>query len=178
MSIWFVRHPAEHDLALFAGGELGPVARWRIEGHLGGCPACRQVVADFFEMRSRVMDLAEAPHLNWEALSNRIQQRAALERAEAPPAMVWRPAWSAAVALLLMVAAGLYVVQQNAGQRPVLDASANAVEWRLGTEQSFTLVNTTQAPDQVMWRVSSEGASARYLDQETGQITINHVYTH
>ncbi|MEZ5365563.1 MAG: zf-HC2 domain-containing protein [Bryobacterales bacterium] len=50
MSAFFVQHPKETDLALFAGGELGPFARWRIERHLETCPECKQTVADFFHL--------------------------------------------------------------------------------------------------------------------------------
>ena len=51
MSLLFVGHPKETDLALFAGGELGPIARWRIERHLHGCDWCRDTVADFFHLQ-------------------------------------------------------------------------------------------------------------------------------
>ena len=37
MSAFFLQHPKETDLALFAGGELGPFARWRIERHIETC---------------------------------------------------------------------------------------------------------------------------------------------
>ena len=177
MSIWFVRHPRETDLALFAGGELGPLARWRIEGHVNGCSSCRQAVSDFFEMRSKVMDLADLPQVDWEALTAGIHRRAARARREAQPAqVVWRPAWGAALALLLLVAAGAYLVQQNSAPVTVLDASAGAVELRLGQGQAFTLMSDAPEPTEVTWRVSADTASARYLDGETGQITINHVY--
>jgi hypothetical protein len=177
MSIWFLRHPRETDLALFAGGELGPLARWRIEGHVGGCSSCRQAVSEFFEMRSKVMDLGDLPHVDWEALAVGIQQRTARERRQAQrtPA-AWRPAWGPALALLLLVAAGAYLVQQNSAPVTVLDASAGAVELRLGQGQAFTLMSDAPEPTEVSWRVSADGASARYVDGETGQITINHVY--
>jgi anti-sigma factor RsiW len=176
MSFWFVRHPGENDLALFAGGELGLLARWRVEGHLSSCPACRHLVAEFFEMRSKVMDLADLPHINWDALATGIHREAARQRESAPRVPRWRPAWGAALAVLALVVAGAYVIQWNATPDAILDASAGAVELRLGPEQVFTLVNTAGESAQVMWRVSADTASARYVDQETGQITINHVY--
>lgn len=177
MSAWFLRHPGEGALALFAGGELGPVARWRIEGHLNGCDRCRQAVGEFFELRSRAMDLAELPHLDWGAVAAGIHRRLDSRREKPGPALVWRPAWSAALALLLLVAAGVYVSQRPptpAGA--VLDASAGSVEVRLGSRQVLTLVNTAQQETQVNWRVSADAVSARYLDRETGNITVNNVY--
>ena len=176
MKLW-LRHPGEGDLALFAGGELGPVGRWRIESHLGGCDVCRQAVSEFFELRSQVMDLAELPHVDWPSLAARIHGRLALERQIPRVAPLWRPAWSAALALFLLVGAGLYVSRRHAAPgATVLGASAGGVELRVGNEQVLTLVNAASHETQVQWRVSADAASARYLDQETGNITVNNVY--
>lgn len=178
MTIWFLRHPEETDLALFAGGELGPLGRWRIEGHLSGCAECREVVSEFFELRSRAMDLGNLPHVDWSAMAAGIHQR--LEAARLEPraaARAWRPVWAAAAAVVVLAVAGLVVsLQPSAAPGPVLDASAGAVEWRMGRDQVLTLMNTSPAESQVSWRISADGASARYVDRETGQITVNHVY--
>src|SRR5262249_43648154 len=61
----FIGHPKEENLALFAGGELGPLARWRIEQHLEKCSSCQDVVADFFHLHSSVTELAELPQIDW-----------------------------------------------------------------------------------------------------------------
>ena len=178
MTVWFFRHPSEGKLALFAGGELGPLARWRIEGHLNGCSRCRQAVHEFFELRSRVIDLAELPHVDWAGLAAGIhRRRAAGEREKARPAPLWRPAWGAALALLVLMAVGVYVSRRQATPAgAVLDASAGAVELRVGSGQVLTLMNAAQAETQVHWRVSADAVSARYLDRETGNITVNNVY--
>ena len=171
------RHPRETDLALFAGGELGPLARWRIEGHLNGCDDCRQAVSDFFELRSRVMDLGELPQLDWTGMAARIHRRVEIEREKRSPFFLWRPAWSAALALLVLLAAGVYVSRQSVSAAgPVLDASAYRVELRVGDDQVLTLVNAAENETEVHWRVSANAASARYLDQQTGNITVNNVY--
>ncbi len=178
MSNVFLRHPEESDLALFAGGELGPLARWRIEGHLGRCDECRRQVSEFFELRSRVMDLAELPQMDWAAMAARIERRAELERTRPRPMASWRPAWSAAVALLLLVGAGVYVTRQRlTPDSAVLGASAGGVELRLGRDQVFTLTNTARKETQVNWRVSGAEASARYVDPDTGNITVTNVYS-
>ncbi len=177
MSALFRRHPSEADLALFAGGELGPVARWRIESHLHGCAACRDLVGEFFELRSQVMDLGELPPMDWQALSGRIHRavEAGRERPRALP--MWRPAWSAALAMLALAAAGIYVWQQPAAPAAVLDASAGGVEVRFGDQQALTLVNAAQPETQVQWQLTADTASARYVDPQTGQITVNNVYS-
>jgi hypothetical protein len=81
MSLLFVGHPNERDLALFAGGELGPLARWRIEKHLQNCTRCEELVSDFFHLQGELGELAELPPVDWSA-----QARAILERAEQQPA--------------------------------------------------------------------------------------------
>jgi len=81
MSLLFVGHPNERDLALFAGGELGPLARWRIEKHLQNCSRCEELVADFFHLQGELAELAELPPVDWSA-----QARVILERAQQQPA--------------------------------------------------------------------------------------------
>ena len=73
MSLLFIGHPSEADLALFAGGELGPLARWRIEKHLTGCDRCRETVSDFFHLQSEMSELNDLPSLDWSALAGRIK---------------------------------------------------------------------------------------------------------
>ncbi len=73
MSLLFIGHPSEADLALFAGGELGPLARWRIEKHLTGCDRCRETVADFFHLQSEISELSDLPSLDWSALAGRVK---------------------------------------------------------------------------------------------------------
>jgi hypothetical protein len=79
MSLLFIAHPKETDLALFAGGELGPLGRWRIERHLQHCNGCQDVVADFFHLQSEVGELAQLPALDWTALAQDISARVRLE---------------------------------------------------------------------------------------------------
>ena len=178
MSAFFFRHPGENDLALFAGGELGPMARWRIEGHLGECARCREAVTEFFELRSRVMDLAEAPQADWSTMSAAIHRRLDAERARPAPVWVGRPAWAGAAALVILVAAGLYVnyAMQTPAGRVSLDATAGSVELRVGDQQVLTLLSAPRQETQVSWRVSAGAVSARYVDADTGNITVNNVY--
>ncbi len=174
MSLLFWRHPAENDLALFAGGELGPLSRWRIESHLNGCEACRRAVSEFFELRSQVMDLGDLPHLDWGVLGERIRHAVEQARLQPRPAPAWRPVWGAAVALLLLAVAGLYVARQELHPGgPVLGASANSVEVRTDSGQVLTLV---VGPNPAVGLVSADVVSARSVDQETGNITVTNVY--
>ena len=92
MSLLFIGHPKETDLALFAGGELGPLARWRIERHLQHCAGCQDAVADFFHLQSEVGELAQLPALDWTALAQDISARV---RLEAPAAEEKAAGWFA-----------------------------------------------------------------------------------
>ena len=96
MRSFFLHHPRETDLALFAGGELGPLARWRIERHLDKCARCKEDVSDFFHLQGDLDDLAETPSVDWQALAHRIKVAAAqaLPETEAVPLAAWfgRPA--------------------------------------------------------------------------------------
>src|SRR5713226_841925 len=106
MSALFWRHPSEPDLALFAGGELGPLARWRIEGHVAACAECREAVGEFFELRSRVIDLGELPQVDWAGMSASIRRRVASGRQDQKDAQPWlellRPSWTPTVAILVL----------------------------------------------------------------------------
>ena len=175
----FRRHPAEEDLALFAGGELGPLARWRIEGHVSGCDRCRQLVTEFFETRSGAMDLAELPALDWSAMAGGVHARLAESRENpAPVRLAWRPTWGLAVALIVVLVAGVYVSRllEPAPQPVMLGATAGAVEVRVGDHQTLTLWNAAREATPVNWRVGPDAVSARYLDADTGQVTVNNVY--
>ena len=82
MRSFFLHHPRETDLALFAGGELGPLARWRIERHLDKCARCQEDVSDFFHLQGDLDDLAETPSVDWQALAHRIKVAAAQAQPE------------------------------------------------------------------------------------------------
>lgn len=78
MSLFYVGHPRETDLALFAGGELGPISRWRIEKHLQSCEPCRTAVADFFHLQGDLEELSELPSsVDWAGMSLRIRKAVA-----------------------------------------------------------------------------------------------------
>ena len=73
MSVFFLKHPDERDLALFAGGEAGPFARWRIERHLETCASCKSETAGFFHLQEELSPLAELPDVDWNALAESIE---------------------------------------------------------------------------------------------------------
>ncbi|MDA1314858.1 MAG: zf-HC2 domain-containing protein [Acidobacteria bacterium] len=78
MSAFFIGHPKEIHLALFAGGELGPVARWRIERHLQNCESCQTAVSDFFHLQGDLTELSKLPSsVDWDGMALRIREAVA-----------------------------------------------------------------------------------------------------
>ena len=131
MSVLFFSHPKETDLALFAGGELGPLARWRIERHLQQCDGCQEAVADFFHLQSEVSELAQTPVVDWNALAEEIGARV---RLEVPPPDAKPQGWAAhprvwqfglATATVLcafLIVRQLPTIQNGARQAPQAEA--------------------------------------------------------
>ena len=104
----FGAHPNERKLALFAGGELGPLSRWRIERHLESCASCKAEAAEYFHLSAELSELAELPALDWLALARNIQAAAVqadVGRAAPRLGRLWKigAAPAAAAGLLLAV---------------------------------------------------------------------------
>ena len=68
-----MRHPNQETLALHAGGDLGPFARWRTSRHIARCESCREEVAAFDEVRLSLPGLAAVPDLQWNRLAAEIK---------------------------------------------------------------------------------------------------------
>ena len=93
MSLFFLQHPTEADMALFAGGEAGPLSRWRIENHIDHCDSCREVVADFFHCQSDLEQFSEVPEIDWNTLNRDI--KASVKQTLTPTTVVAEPATKA-----------------------------------------------------------------------------------
>ena len=115
MSAFFLQHPKETDLALFAGGESGPFARWRIERHVESCRQCQEVAADFFRLPDQLNELAELPSVDWKQMARAIESGVRADaaagrqadRAGLLPPLVWQAGLVAATAVV-----GVIVFQQ------------------------------------------------------------------
>jgi hypothetical protein len=70
-----MKHPAQAQLALFAGGDLGRWERWRTRQHVARCTECRQEVQALREAGSQLRELAaEMPELPNALTWNRLAQ--------------------------------------------------------------------------------------------------------
>ncbi len=179
-------HPGEQDLALLAGGETGPVRRFVLGRHLRNCEDCQERLAEFRELREHLGD-AEMPDVNWNFLAAEMRAniRVGLEAGACVRTVStsgnWVPRFTVAIAsMLLVIGASFFLTDTGIHPTrvepatPVLQATSSGIELRNGSD-SFTL-NDRQGV-RADESVSAQGTmEARYVDGETGGVTITNVY--
>jgi hypothetical protein len=198
-------HPDDRKLALFACGDAGWVERIVMGRHLRTCESCRRRADTFRRDRLAVSDAAaELPEgLDWNRLAAEMTANIhlGLEAGECVSdlrparshAVAWRPAFAAA-GLAAIVLGGAYLnfpeaqkaslargisriwnqPAPTAEQGVALAATRNGIEVR-ENGAALTMVNPGQAPTAVV--VNTSGSlRARYVDDDTGQVTITNVY--
>jgi hypothetical protein len=178
-------HPSETDLALFAGGDCSRFSRFFLARHVRQCRECMDTVSRFELLRLEVRD-PEPPALDWDrmAAEMRANIHLGLEAGECVRSVrapgVWNPRLAVAFAsLMLLACAGFFLkgpteVPVVKAAAPVLESTGSGLEVRTGTA-SMTLLNRHGAvADQT---VNAQGEiRARYVDGDTGAVTINNVY--
>lgn len=190
-----MRHPNEATLALHAGGDLGAIARWKVERHLAQCESCRQELAAFHATREIVTDLGELPDLPWNSLAAEMKANIRLglsagECVRTGPAPLrdhpWFQGMRTAVAfasVLILVVTGLFLerpqphpasqAKGNTGAGMVMGSTANGIQMTDGG-QSLSLMNS--GAENVIYSVDGPSVGARYIDPNTGAITVNTLY--
>jgi hypothetical protein len=188
-----MRHPNQETLALHAGGDLGLFARWKTRRHLAQCELCRDQVEAFSSIRDIVPELAEIPEISWNRLSAEMRAniRLGLEAGEcvraAEPPLHQRPLFTGARAVVAMASVMALLVTGIVLEHPtphvtsaviddegmVVQADGNGIQVGKGG-QALRLMNPGK---QVSYSSDAQGSMrARYVDPETGQVTINNVY--
>jgi hypothetical protein len=178
-------HPAENDLALLAGGDIGPVQRFLLNRHVENCADCQVKLTGYSALRSELAD-SELPDLNWNFLAAdmRANIRLGLEAGAcvraSNPIWTWRPQFTVAFASLLLLAGASLFVREARVYRasepatPVLRMTGLGVELRTGRTSLILLNSHGTAANQT---VSAQGGmGTRYIDGETESVTINNVY--
>jgi len=180
-------HPSETCLALLAGGELGLWARWQAGRHLARCPRCRQEVEEFRAAKDRLRYSELPGAVNWDRLAREMTANihvglAAGECVGPDEAVARRFGWRPVTVLATVVALVLLGVWLQ-GPRPakttwvdgtVLEATSGGIELRQGDR--MLSLRHPEAGD-VTFVVNTQGTlRARYIDSETGQVTIHNVY--
>jgi hypothetical protein len=199
-------HIAESDLALYVSGDLGLGRRVLVRLHVSRCERCAQRVEAYRSDRDAMREIAaEMPEgVNWDRLSSEMTAniRVGLAAGEcvAPRrrkavTLGWRPAAAmAGLSVVLAVAWWLNMppdttrslrdamvaiwrgssVEKVEDRALVLGADSSGVELR-ENGNSLGVSQGTARP--VAVSVSIQGsASARYVNADTGQITIASVY--
>jgi anti-sigma factor RsiW len=177
-------------LALHAGGDLGLFARWRTTRHLARCEDCREEVAAFDEVRQSLPGLAEVPELQWNRLAAEIKANVRLGLAAgecvrpADPPLRHSPFVHGGRAIVAFACAAVLVVTGMVLERPapsvaylqgpLVQNTQNGIEVTAGGE---TLGLTNNGVQRVTYSLDAQGSmGARYVDPETGYVTINTVY--
>ena len=185
-----MRHPNQETLALHAGGDLGPFARWFTSRHVARCENCREEVAAFDEVRQSLPSLAEVPDLQWNRLAAEIKANVRLGLAagecvrSAEPPLRQSAFINRGRALVAFACAAVLVVTGMVLERPVPTAAREegplvqntqyGIEVTAGGE---TLGLTNNGVQRVTYSLDAQGSMrARYVDPETGYVTINTVY--
>ena len=154
-----MKHPNQATLALHAGGDLGPFARWRMERHLAKCERCGEEVAAFdSHARDRRRELSEIPEVPWNRLAAEMKANIRLGLAAGECVRVGetplreRPLFTgvrAAVALASIVALAVtgLVLEPRIGERRMDRTHGGARESTNGIEvggggRAFRLMNT------------------------------------
>lgn len=185
-----MRHPNQEALALHAGGDLGAVARWRTERHLAHCEQCREEVAQYQRMRSIVPDLAETPEIPWNRLAAEMKANIRLGLAAGecvreislPEGRSPVTGFRAAVAFASMaalIAAGITLERPTPGGADQVGMVAEATPGGAGIQlreggQALRLLGS--GARNVTYTAGAQGSiEARYVDRDTGYITVNKI---
>jgi len=143
-----IKHPSERALALHAGGDLGPLARWRCERHLKRCQACRGELAALRDTRRIVAELSDMPQVPWSRLAAEMEANIRLGLAagecvgrdepfadSSAPRFTGLRAALAMASLAVVVAAGLMLQRPPAARsQTVLEATADGIQLSQGGE--------------------------------------------
>jgi hypothetical protein len=187
-----MRHPGENNLALLAGGESGTVRRFFLDRHVRNCEDCQEKVAEFQDLRKHLAE-TDLPDVNWNFLSKEmganirlgLEAGACVRTARAPRTRlseIRNPRFAIAFASLLLVAGASFFLTDTRMQTPlagesatpVLQPTVSGIEYRRGTDSFAFLDRQGVRTDQT---VNAQGAiEARYINDDTGSVTINNVY--
>jgi hypothetical protein len=185
-------HPTKSNLALVAGGELNFWTRWRIRAHVARCESCQQVVEEFGSLREWMRANDEMPAgIRWNELAAEMKANIRVGMAagacvapapEKPVRLHWRLAAGMAACVLVLISglifyvAGPPVPVSERAEGVVLEASPAGIELK-DNDSALSLLQP-QGEDVTVSVNATGGVRARYVDSETGNVTINHVYSY
>jgi hypothetical protein len=188
-------HPVEAELALLAGGDCGWLERLRLNNHVSHCGDCQDAMASFAEIRTSLREMAlpgvALNEADWGRLAGEMRANIRLGLAAgecvtaAAPAELARKPWLprfayGAAGVIVLLGAGMFLrgllphPDLPLSRAAVVESTAKGIQLRTSAG-TMTLLNQSDAePDQT---ITSQGAvRARYVDGDTGTVTITSVY--
>jgi hypothetical protein len=194
-----MNHLNQATLALHAGGDLGPIARWRTNRHLAHCERCRDEVAAYSGLREILPELGEMPEVPWNRLSAEMKANirlglAAGECVRVNEVPLRKSLFSGARAAVALASVGALLVTGLVLERPmprandsrgfssfifdggvVVESTKNGIV--VGRGREAIELRHPAGTDSVTYSVDAQGSMrARYVDPTTGYVTVNNVY--
>jgi hypothetical protein len=200
-------HPSARKLALLAGGELGWWQKLRASHHVSSCRDCRAELESLRDARAETADLAQElpPGVNWDTLAAEMKAniRLGIEAGQivAPAATsqareveveeelenygsFFKPVVAlASVAVFLYGATWVLSTRGKSGTAPgdvMVATTGEGIEFKHGAS-SMTLFHHGGKPVAVEvsagTRSGAASLRAQYVDEDTGEVTIHHVYS-
>jgi len=185
-------HPTKSNLALAAGGELNLWTRWRIRAHVARCESCQQAVEEFGSLREWMRANDEMPAgVPWNELAAEMKANIRVGMAagacvapvpEKPVRLHWRLAAGMAASVLVLISgfifyfAGPRAPVSETAQGVVLNTTSDGIELK-DNDRALSLLQP-HAEEVTVSVNATGGVRARYVDSETGNVTINHVYSY
>jgi hypothetical protein len=188
-----MKHPGEQELTLYSSGDLGMVEMWRVGFHVRSCTRCAHEVANSATVTAalRAQPSELPPGLHWDRLAAEMTANihVGLEAGECiGPIRVRRPeriGWRAVTVMagISAVLAGAWwlnpprTIREAAIRRTPVEVrtSPGGIEVK-ENGSAMILLHTRGQQSPII--VSTPGSlRARFVDQDTGQVTINNVYS-
>jgi len=178
-----MKHPNRSTLALHAGGDLGPWARWRASRHVAQCKNCRAEIAAFEGVRTILPELSAIPEVPWNRLAAAMKAKIRLGLADEPRTVApfgWARAATAFAGVVSLVVAGLVLEQARPpmvfAEGVELQSMANGIQVRDHGGALGLLDNGASAQD-VNYTAGAQGSMrAQSVDSKTGYVTETNVY--
>ena len=200
------QHPDSKSLALHAAGDLPPIARWRARFHISLCRACAEQVSEYRDAILQMRREAGAEALpgvvetgaHWSRLEREMIGNIAVGVAAARcidkvgrQRRVFSAGAVVATAAAALFAAG-WMTHIPREQNEHLVASLRQLVGLASARPVGTIVQTTangiavktqgitlrlmHPPSAEVFLAGSSAITARYVDQDTGQVMITNVY--
>jgi len=185
-------HPGEQQLALYSSGDLNFVNSLRVQWHLRTCARCSQqvesIAAVTSALRSHTIEMPRG--VEWDRLAAEMTANIhlGLEAGECVgPVRLARPeriGWRASLVMagMTIVLVGAWFLNpprhtEKLAQRSPIEIGTmpGGIEMK-GNGSALMLLHTRGQQTPII--VSTPGSlRARFVDQDTGQVTINNVYS-